>query len=378
MVLAATFGTAVVEAVDALQLVASADASARRASRLEAAAAGEVLGGCAGAPACLRVQTLRLGRRVAGAVDGGVGDRTAVGHVSVAAPPRSDRGHCLVGTARSASRPSRRASRTGPSACRANRRGRRRLVHGHRQRGLRGRLPERKRAGAFGAGDAGVTADGRPVDGARGDDCPVAAVHAAAGIFAGGVEIHDPLARPTPTTAIGMSASHLSALGWQVRRRVPRCRRSRRRSRGRRASGRITPPGRHRLPRTRRRWSPVAVSSSRVRRSDDRGRGERGRGAPAARRPGRRSCRSARSAEYRFAGGSSCAAICACAAISGWTGPCTRGAWRWTRPCRSACRATGASGLCRERPGRSSSSWIHEYAGCFTPRTNGLYALRKL
>jgi len=45
---------------------------------------------------------------------------------------------------------------------------------------------------SFSAGDVGVTVDSRPADGARGDDCPVAAAHAGAGIFAGGAEVHDP------------------------------------------------------------------------------------------------------------------------------------------------------------------------------------------
>lgn len=44
---------------------------------------------------------------------------------------------------------------------------------------------------AFVPGDAGVTADGRPVDGARGEGSLVAAAHSGAGIFAAGAEIHE-------------------------------------------------------------------------------------------------------------------------------------------------------------------------------------------
>ena len=43
----------------------------------------------------------------------------------------------------------------------------------------------------FVAGAAGTTPDGAPADRARGDDFPAAAVHAVAGIFAEGVEVHD-------------------------------------------------------------------------------------------------------------------------------------------------------------------------------------------
>lgn len=48
----------------------------------------------------------------------------------------------------------------------------------------------------FALGAAGTTIAGEPADGVRGDDFPAAAVHAGAGVFAGGLEIHAPEAPP--------------------------------------------------------------------------------------------------------------------------------------------------------------------------------------
>lgn len=48
----------------------------------------------------------------------------------------------------------------------------------------------------FPLGAVGTTLAGEPADGARGDEVPAAAVHAGAGIFAGGLEIHAPESPP--------------------------------------------------------------------------------------------------------------------------------------------------------------------------------------
>lgn len=194
MVLAATFALAVVGAVHALQLVASADAGARRASRLEAAAAGEVLGRLRWAP-----------QQASGSLSGSHAAlreqwtaewETALPSATSPWPRRRVR---IAATASSARRVGLATVEmrvedwaVGVSCERDADVGASFTVSGSGFY-VGGCLRGREQV-AFGAGDAGVTADGRLVDGARGGDCPVAAVHAGVGIFAGGAEIHDPLA----------------------------------------------------------------------------------------------------------------------------------------------------------------------------------------
>jgi hypothetical protein len=192
MALAATFALAVVGAVHALQLVGSADADARRASRLEAAAAGEVLARLRWAP-----------RQASGSLSGSdaalreqwTAEWETASPASTSPWPR--RRVRIAATASSARRAGLATVEmrvedwaVGVSCERDADAGASFTVSGSGFY-VGGCLRGREQV-SFGAGDAGVTADGRPVDGARGDDCPVAAVHAAAGIFADGVEIHDP------------------------------------------------------------------------------------------------------------------------------------------------------------------------------------------
>jgi hypothetical protein len=191
MVLAATFALALVGAVHALQLVADADAGAQRASRLESTAAGEVLGRLRWAP-----------QQASGSLTGpGQSAReqwTAEWETAPPSPtsPWPRRSLRIAATASTARRVGRQnvelrvedwavgvsCAHDADVAAGLTLTGSGFYVGGC----LRGREQV-----SFGAGDAGVTADGRPIDGARSDDCQVAAAHAGAGIFAGGVEIHD-------------------------------------------------------------------------------------------------------------------------------------------------------------------------------------------
>ena len=193
MVLAATFALAVFGAVHALQLVQVADADAARASRLEAIALGQVLGRLRWAPL-----------QASGSLTGSDSElreqwtaewETALPTTTSPWPRRRLR----IAAAASA------AHRAGAAtvemrvedwavgvSCEHDADVAARLTVSGSGLYVGGCLRGREEL-AFGAGDAGVTADGRPVDGARGADCPVAAAHAGAGIFAGGAEIHDPV-----------------------------------------------------------------------------------------------------------------------------------------------------------------------------------------
>ena len=224
MVLAATFALAVAGAVHSLQLVEAADADAGRASRLEATATGQVLrhlrwapiqasGSSSGADAALQEQWTAEWqaalptatspwprRRVR------VAATAAKAHVAGAATVEMRVEDWAVGVS---------CEHDADVAARLTVSGSGLYVGGC----LRGREEV-----SFGVGGAGLTADGRPVDGARGADCPVAAAHAGAGIFAGGAEVHDPPVAvyaddgdqhagtpPLPAWVTGPSAEFLAA-----------------------------------------------------------------------------------------------------------------------------------------------------------------------
>ena len=192
MVLAATFALALVGAVHALQLVQSADADAGRASRLEAAAAAEVLGRLRWAP-------LQASGSLAGS-DSALHEEWTAEWETPALPAASPWLPRRVRVAAAAGR-SRRAGwanvelrieewAVGVSCEHDADIAARLTVSGS---GLYvGGCVRGRESVSFGAGDAGVTADGRPLDGARSGDCLVAAAHAGAGIFASGIEVHDP------------------------------------------------------------------------------------------------------------------------------------------------------------------------------------------
>jgi len=193
MVLAATFALAVVGAVHALQLVESADADADRASRLETAAAGAVLGRLRWAP-------LQASGTLTGS-DAALRERwTAEWETTPATatspwPRRRVRITAAASTARRAGAVTvemRVEDWADGVSCEHDADMAARLTVSGSGFYVGGCLRGREEV-SFGAGDAGVTADGRPVDGARGEDCPVASVHSGAGIFAAGAEIHDPL-----------------------------------------------------------------------------------------------------------------------------------------------------------------------------------------
>ena len=213
MVLAATFALAVAGAVHSLQLVEAADADAGRASRLEATATGQVLrhlrwapiqasGSSSGADAALQEQWT-CGASGAAFEEA---DTAAKAHVAGAATVEMRVEDWAVGVS---------CEHDADVAARLTVSGSGLYVGGC----LRGREEV-----SFGVGGAGLTADGRPVDGARGADCPVAAAHAGAGIFAGGAEVHDPPVAvyaddgdqhagtpPLPAWVTGPSAEFLAA-----------------------------------------------------------------------------------------------------------------------------------------------------------------------
>ncbi len=194
MVLAATFALAVVGAVHALQLVASADADAERASRLEAAAVGRALGRLRWAPL-----------QASGSLTGSDSElreqwtaewETALPTSTSPWPRRRLR---VAATASAAHRAGgatvemRAEDWAVGVSCEHDADVAARLTVSGSGLYVGGCLRGREEV-SFVAGDAGATADGRPVDGARGADCPVAAAHAGAAIFADGAEIHDPVA----------------------------------------------------------------------------------------------------------------------------------------------------------------------------------------
>jgi hypothetical protein len=192
MVLAATFAVAIVGAVHALLLVGAADEDAGRASLVDSAAVAEVLGR-------LRWEPQRLTGALTG-VDAGMRGQWSA-EWDVALPPAaSSWPRRRVRVAAQASRSHRNVSATvevraedwaiGVSCEHDADIAAPFTVTGSGLY-LGGCLRGREHV-VFGVGDAGVTADGRPLDGARGGQCPVAAAHACAGIFAGGAEIHDP------------------------------------------------------------------------------------------------------------------------------------------------------------------------------------------
>jgi hypothetical protein len=191
MVLATTFALMVVGAVHALQLVESADADAGRASRLEAAAVREVLGRLRWAP--------QQASGVLTGMDTELREQwSAEWEISPPAtttpwPARRVRVAAAASTARRAGTATvemRLEDWALGVSCEHDAD----IAAGFTISGsglyVGGCLRGRDQV-SFAAGDAGVSADGRPVDGARGADCPVAAAHAGAGIFAGGFEIHD-------------------------------------------------------------------------------------------------------------------------------------------------------------------------------------------
>ena len=195
MVLAATFALALIGAVHALQLVEGADADAGRASRLEAAATGEVLGQLRWAP-------LQASGSLAGS-DAAMREQWTAEWESTPSPATSLWPRRRVRVAATASK----AHRTGAAtvemrvedwavgvSCEHDADVRAPLAVAGSGLYVGGCVRGREEL-SFGAGDAGVTIDGRVVDGARGAECPVAAAHAGAGIFADGAEIHEsPLA----------------------------------------------------------------------------------------------------------------------------------------------------------------------------------------
>ena len=144
-----------------------------------------------GAAAGLRI-ALRLERRVARAVDGGVGGRAAA-----ATSPWPRRRVRIVATSSTAQRVGLASVEVRVEdwavgvSCERDVDVAAPLAVSGSGLYVGGCLRGRENV-SFGVGDAGVTADGRPVDGARGDECAVAAAHAGAGIFAGGAEVHDP------------------------------------------------------------------------------------------------------------------------------------------------------------------------------------------
>jgi hypothetical protein len=192
MVLAATFALALVGAVHALQLVESADADAGRASRLEAAAAAEALGRLRWAP-------LQASGSLAFS-DAELHEQWRAEWETAAPPATSPWPLRRVRIAAAAGRSRRVATAIvevrvedwaiGVSCEHDADVAARFAVSGS---GLYvGGCVRGRENVSFGVGDAGVTADGRPLDGARSADCLVAAAHAGAGIFASGVEVHDP------------------------------------------------------------------------------------------------------------------------------------------------------------------------------------------
>jgi hypothetical protein len=193
MALAGAFALVVVGAVHAVQLVAAADADAARARRLEGAALRAAAGRLRWAPA-----------EASGAVSGGdPGAREQWQAQWQPAPPVGGAGWPRRRVAVSAAAALARRAAAATVELRAEEwavgvsclhdaqvdapltiLGSGLYVGGC----LRGREQV-----TFAPGAAGVTPGGRPADGARGADCPVASAHAGAGIFAAGVEIHDGL-----------------------------------------------------------------------------------------------------------------------------------------------------------------------------------------
>ena len=192
IVLAATFALAIAGAVHAIQSVAGADAGAGRVVRLQTAALTETIGRLRWAPA-----------QTAGDTSGGDAaegehwtvDWEPAGGVAGSSCPR------LSVEISAAAQSARRTSaatlelRTEDWAvgvsCGQDADVEAPLTLAGTGLYVGGALRGRERV-AFVSGDAGVTTDGRPRDGARGADFLVAAAHAGVGIFAGGVEIHDP------------------------------------------------------------------------------------------------------------------------------------------------------------------------------------------
>jgi hypothetical protein len=193
MALASSFALAVVGAVHALQLVRSADADADRAGRLEEAATGQVLSRLRWAP--LQASGSLSGSDAALREQWTADWETAPPTATSSWPRRRVR---IVATASAARRVGVATVETHVEdwavgvSCEHDAEVTARLAVSGSGLYVGGALRGRDQV-AFGPGDVGVTADGRAVDGARGADCPVASVHAGAGIFAGGVEIHYPL-----------------------------------------------------------------------------------------------------------------------------------------------------------------------------------------
>jgi hypothetical protein len=198
IVLAATFALALIGAVHSLHLVTLADADSQRASRLTAEAAGAVL-------ARLRWAPQQASGSLAGR-DLSPREQWTAEWETVAPGPSSlwPRRRARVAAAASAARCVRRETveiRVEDWAVGVSCSGDADVAAEFRVAGsgfyVGGSLRGREYV-SFAAGEAGVTADGRPADGARGDECPVAAAHAGAGIFAGGAEVHDPPAGVYP------------------------------------------------------------------------------------------------------------------------------------------------------------------------------------
>ncbi len=193
MVLAASFALAVVGAVHALQLVQSADADADRARRLEQAATGQVL-------SRLRWAPLQASGSLTGS-DPELREQWTAEWESALPTTTSPWPRRRVRTVATASAAHRVGAATVEMrvedwavgvSCEHDADVAARLTVSGSGLYVGGCLRGRDQV-SFSPGDPGVTADGHAVDGARGADCPVASAHAGAGIFAGGVEIHDPL-----------------------------------------------------------------------------------------------------------------------------------------------------------------------------------------
>jgi hypothetical protein len=226
MVLAATFALVVVGAVHSLQVVGSADADAQRASRLQAAATGAVLGRLRWAP--LQASGSLSGSDPAQREQWAADWETALGP---AASPWLRRRVRIAATSSTAHRVGVTSVEVRVEdwavgvSCERDADVTASLTVSGSGLYVGGCLRGREEV-SFGVGDAGVTADGRPVDDARGDECPVAAAHAGAGIFAGGVEVHDPPVSayvedgdphagvaPLPAWVAGPSPGFLAAAG---------------------------------------------------------------------------------------------------------------------------------------------------------------------
>jgi hypothetical protein len=191
VVLAAIFVLVVVGAVHALQVVQTADAQAGRAATLETEGVAEVLGHLRWAP--LQTTGSLSGAEPVRREQWTADWESAPPVVSSAWPRRRLR---VVASASSARR-TRTATielRTEEWAvgvsCEHDAEIDAPLSITGAGLYIGGALRGREHVG-FMPGDAGVTSEGRPVDGARGDGSFVAAAHSVAGIFAEGAERHE-------------------------------------------------------------------------------------------------------------------------------------------------------------------------------------------